>query len=208
MRLGGAILAASALTWSAGHATEIETGGLVFSDERGGFELISATGSGTVDDPVVVVERLTGPGATLTIRSPRRREQKSEYGLSWGAFQLSLVKVVINATAKSWSGFSLELQEQPGKASVYEDGLSFDQMQTLAVRPIRSDVFDRARNDQEPQDRIRFNDGRVEAGGTVRFEVNITDMTPREVFYLVQEPDDLLTEQRSDPGRVRLAAIR
>ena len=40
-------------------AEEFTAGGLRFSDELGGFRLISVTGSGTASDPIVVVEEIT-----------------------------------------------------------------------------------------------------------------------------------------------------
>ena len=39
-------------------AAEFTAGGYVFSDELGGFRLLSASGSGTPEDPIIVVEEL------------------------------------------------------------------------------------------------------------------------------------------------------
>lgn len=50
-------------------AGSLEAGGLSFSDELGGFRLISATGSGRGSDPIILVEEIFGMGpAVLTIR--------------------------------------------------------------------------------------------------------------------------------------------
>ena len=50
-------------------AESLEAGGLSFSDELGGFRLISATGSGHGSDPIVLVEEIFGmEPAVLTIR--------------------------------------------------------------------------------------------------------------------------------------------
>ena len=44
--------------------------GVTFSDELGGFVLERVTGQGSIDDPFVVVERMTNPdGATLLFRA-------------------------------------------------------------------------------------------------------------------------------------------
>src|SRR5262249_30519083 len=42
-------------------AASLSASGLTFSDELGGFNIVSASGSGTLADPFVVVEEITGP---------------------------------------------------------------------------------------------------------------------------------------------------
>ena len=48
-------------------AQPITTGGITFSDAGGGFTLIAASGSGSIDDPFIVVEEITGPSAAVLI---------------------------------------------------------------------------------------------------------------------------------------------
>lgn len=62
----GLLLAFSSLP---AHAEIFSTAGLYFSDELGGFRLISVSGSGSTSDPIVVVEEITELGpAVLVIR--------------------------------------------------------------------------------------------------------------------------------------------
>ena len=50
-------------------AATFEAGGLLFSDERGGFRLVSASGQGTPNDPIILVEEFSSlRPAVLTIR--------------------------------------------------------------------------------------------------------------------------------------------
>ncbi len=42
-------------------------GGLTFSDELGGFRLISVSGTGSILDPIVIVEEITGVGPTILV---------------------------------------------------------------------------------------------------------------------------------------------
>ena len=175
-------------------AESLEAGGLTFSDELGGFRLISATGSGSTSDPIVLVEEFSGLGpAVLTIR---RNDVKSSQPPSSGVLLRSLVKVVINKSALRWSGFDLELRSEADKASVYSDGLSFDQVRMVAV-PLHSDAFAKARTQDEPYDRLRFDEGRVKPDQTVRLSFNLVDVNPRPIFYLAQQPIVLMAKALS-----------
>ncbi|MGI9509722.1 MAG: hypothetical protein ACR2QJ_10295 [Geminicoccaceae bacterium] len=180
------------------HAETLEAGGLSFSDELGGFRLISATGSGRETDPIVLVEEFLGMGpAVLTIR---RSSQADAGPPSNSVLQRSLLKVVINRSALRWSGFDLELRSDRGKASVYGDGLSFDQIRMIAT-PLHSDLFAKVRTEDEPYDRLRFDQGRVKPEQAVRLAFNLVDINPRPVFYLAQQPIVLLADaarRRSD----------
>jgi hypothetical protein len=65
--IGAGLLAAIAVFYAAdAPAAEWRTGGLTFSDELGGFRLLSASGVSTVENPIVIVEEIFGDGpATL-----------------------------------------------------------------------------------------------------------------------------------------------
>lgn len=177
-----AAMLAAALFGAPTDAAEFSTGGYSFSDELGGFRLLSASGTGTADDPIVVREELIDVApVTLVIRlqDPQRR---------WiGQSQLTLVKEVVNRSRRVWGGFELELQEVLGKPSDYGDGLSFKQ---FAAEPpdVASDTF--MKNDRlfEPADRIEFHDGSVDPDAAASFRVTITDPTPVKEYYLVQDP--------------------
>src|ERR1044071_6488653 len=101
-------------------AAELRAGGYSFSDELGGFRLLSATGRGTEDDPVILVEELYAVApATIVIRN---HDLVSGRPLQ---AQLVLIKRVHNRSNRVWAGFEMELQELLGQPSVYSDGLSF-----------------------------------------------------------------------------------
>lgn len=188
--------AAPAGTWS--------TAGLTFSDELGGMRLISVSGSGTLLDPVVIVEELTGMApATLVVRSLPTRRRQTDPVPTRAYVDLAVIKIVINRSRKSWAGFDLELQEVLGKPSTYGDGLSFDQIRQFKGPPTSDRFFD-GRLVDEPYDRIRFYDGMVDPGETVRFNLYITDPTPADEFFLVQEPR-ILIAGRPPPGRLAQA---
>jgi hypothetical protein len=161
-----------------------EAGAFFFSDEQGGFEILSVTGTGVEADPVVVTERFTSPEpATLTIRLGP--DAASDF------VRLSIVIVAINQSRRNWVGFDLELQEELRQPSVYVDGLSFDQMHVFTDRVFRSDRFSVFSDLSEPYDRVRFEGGHVDHGDRVQMRFFITDVTPRQTFYLLQEPQFL-----------------
>ena len=177
-------------------AATFEAGGLSFSDELGGFRLLSATGEGTPLDPIVLVEEISSlRPAVLTIRQSGADGSRST---SERVLLRSLVKVVINKSAWRWSGFDLELRNDRGLASVYSDGLSFDQLRAIPA-PLTSDLFAAIRTQDEPHDRVRYDEGRVDPDQTVQLAFNMIDLNPRALFYLAQAPVILLTDERR-PG--------
>jgi hypothetical protein len=181
-------LSLAVTAWAAGPAAsaalELTAGGYLFSDELGGFRLLSASGAGTPDDPIVVVEEFDEAApATLVIR--RRPSAGDPRQPSYQP--LTLEKIVVNRSRRIWAGFEVELQEVLKRPSDYGDGLSFNQY-GAAPADVRSDAF--AENERlfEPSDRIRFQSGHVDPETTARFRLTITDPTPIREFYLVQDP--------------------
>jgi hypothetical protein len=188
-------------------AEEFTAGGLRFSDELGGFRLISVTGSGSASDPIVVVEEITQVGpAVLTVSGQQMIAVENAPARKAAFVNLAVIKVVINGTHRVWTGFDLELQEELNKPSPYEDGLSFDQLGSFSDEPFTSDSFTLTRRMPEPYDRVRFYDGSVDPGSAVRFNLFITDPTPASEFYLLQEPH-LIVAGRPEAA-VRLADAR
>ena len=187
---------------SAPAARELTLAGLIFSDELGGVELLDGWGSGTLDDPIVLVERITGTGpATLIVsgmtwRFGNRIRSHHEVGFA-------LTKIVRNDTREPWSIFNLELREIEEYASPFADGLSFGQA-SLAGQPFRSDRFASVTDIQEPYDGVSFSDGMIAPGEEVTVSVVITDTTPRYDFYLLQRRDSPIS-QRPPLGGARLA---
>ena len=177
------------------HAEPLEAGGLTFSDELGGFRLISATGSGSPSDPIVLVEEISGMGpAVLTIRQGDVDGVKTP---SQSVLLRSLVKIVVNKSAWRWSGFDLELRGTAGQASVFSDGLSFDQIR-MVKEPLKSDLFAAIRTEDEPFDRLRFDQGRVKPEQKVRLAFNLADINPRPIFFLAQQPIVLMARAFPD----------
>jgi hypothetical protein len=186
--LASAIAAALAFAVAAvappAEAAEFSAGGYSFSDELGGFRLLSASGTGTAEDPIVVTEELIDVAPiTLVIRNPSLSRNRGTFERS----ELTLVKRVVNRSKRVWAGFELELQEILGKPSDYGDGLSFKQFDAEAA-DVASDAFAKNRREFEPADRVEFTDGHVDPGATAMFRVTITDPTPVAEYYLLQDP--------------------
>ncbi|MCP5371230.1 MAG: hypothetical protein H6907_05800 [Hyphomicrobiales bacterium] len=181
-------------------------GGWNFSDERGGFRILSVTGAGTVRDPIVIVEEITALGpAVLVIRDRRDRRSSADGRPAPDHLAASMIKIVFNRTGETWTGFELELREVEDQASPYQDGLSFDQMRAFNL-PVSSNVFAGARHVDEPADLVRFWGGQVRHGGSVRFNFPITDPTVKAEFYLLQQPRVLIADR--GPGRPVTVAAR
>ena len=165
-----------------------EAGGLTFSDELGKFKLIFVTGTGSILDPVVIIEEIDGAGPAVLVIRPQRSSAADGYGIGASAFLLvAVITVVVNRGPWPWAGFDLELREIVDTPSTYADGLSFDQMQAFSNTP-SSDSFTIKDQINEPQDRIRFHGGGVSAGASARFNFFITDPTAMPQFYLIQRP--------------------
>ncbi len=196
-QLAALIAAAGFASVAAG--AEFFAGEYSFSDELGSFRLLSASGLGTSDDPVVVVEEFPSVGpVTLVIRRHNRSGAEARPTQA-----LTLVKRVLNRSNRVWDGFEMELQEILGKPSPYSDGLSFKQF-GASPTDVESDAFSMNERRFEPYDRITFQGGSVDPGETVTFRVTITDPTPVREFYLVQDPNLVSAEL---PGTGRSFAV-
>ena len=195
-----ALLAGGGLVPARAGAEAWTTGGLTFSDELGGTRLVGASGTGTRDDPIVLLEEISGAGpAVLVVRNGRNGHLDVSPAL--GFLSLSVVKIVANMGPWAWAGFDLELRRTPDRPSVYTDGLSFDQPQSFA-RVAKADRFAQTLQDDEPFDRIRFDGGTVDPQEYLRLDFDIVDVNGAAVFYLVQQPTVLLA------GHDRLDARR
>lgn len=197
-----ALLCFAALLRSTPLAAEPQlAGGYVFSDELGGFRLLSASGTGTPADPIVLVEEIAEPaGAMLVVRPLPESDGYAAPLAGRGFLHLAVTKVVINRGRWPWAGFDLELRETPGEPSRYTDGLSFDQLGHFD-RPLWSDRFATRYGRHEPNDSVRYDGGRVQPDNSVRLAFNITDVSPRPVFYLVQRPLLLIAGLPRTPRR-------
>ena len=168
--------------------------GLTFSDELGGVRLERGWGSGSLEDPIVLVEEITGDGpAVLIVRGMTHRfgnRIRSHHEVGF-----ALTKLVRNGTSQPWTLFNLELREFHDRASPFGDGLSFGQASD-AGRPFRSDRFAQNIETREPFDGVQFFDGVIEPGETVALSVVVTDTTPRYEFYLLQKRDGPIAGNR------------
>jgi hypothetical protein len=162
------------------------TNGITFSDAGGGFTIVAASGSGSIGDPFIVVEEITGPSAAVLIIEGL----SSSFGNRVGTLHvtgLALRKVILNRTPFVWNFVDFELQQVFGASSDYLDGLSFGQGST-AGRPFTSTRFEDVNELDEPLDSITFHGGALHSGESAVFDFVITDTTPIERFYLVQRP--------------------
>lgn len=178
---------AGALATAPSRADPIEHLGLRFSDELGGFELVSVTGRGSMDDPIVVVERITGRGEAILridgldtgFGNPSRSNHFTGF---------AMVKIVINATDQPWRAFHIELQEELGQTSTYGDGLSFGQERD-DTRNVTSIGLPRVRVTDEPHDALDFSGGTIEPGQAVEFHLLVTDNSPQSPFFVLQRQE-------------------
>jgi len=172
-------------------AETFQAGGYSFSDELGGFRVVAISGTGSSTDPVVLEEEIfdTGP-VTLVIRQVKQDDFSGDRRISERSRTLTLIKIVRNRTQRIWSGFDLELQEILNKPSIYSDGLSFNQI-GAASPDVASENFSRNVQLFEPYDRVRFHSGHVNPEMAARIRVHITDPTPEDTFYLLQDPQVL-----------------
>ena len=160
---------------------------ITFTANHKGLELLDAYGSGSHDDPYVVVERITGEGpAILTISSVTASFGSREF--LYQGYGFALVKIVENGTQQPWPNFELELRELIDLPSDRLDGLSFGQA-TGADRRFKSDRFPFMRSHREPYDGLYFSGGIVEPGERVSIHLVVTDYSPVETFFLLQHRD-------------------
>ena len=167
-------------------AAPISVGGITFSDELGGFSILRATGSGTLDNPFVVVEEMDSlQDAILVIRG-----LTSGFGNRIGTQHLTgfaLKKEVINRTGSDWNVFTIELRKRVDLPSSYGDGLAFGQGSSIG-RPFTSDIFAASDIIDEPYDAVVFRNGVVPSGKQASLLFVITDTQPVSPFFLLQTP--------------------
>jgi hypothetical protein len=164
-----------------------EAGAYSFSDELGGFRITGVSGTGSQSDPIVITEELNSASpVTLVIRTIRPIRPFDYSGLYANGF-LHMRIDAKNNSALPWIEFEFELQEHLHKASVFGDGLSFDQRRQDGGN-IASGNFLQFSRDFEPYDRLLFTDGKIDHLEAATFDFMITDFTPRWEFFLVQDP--------------------
>lgn len=186
------VLAVTALAVAGAAAQETplkqwRAGAYSFSDELGGFRIAGIAGKGTKDDPIVIREEFnSATPVTMVIRTVRPIRPFDYSGHYANGF-LHIRIEVLNNSELPWIEFEFELQEQLGKASIFGDGLSFDQRRAESSN-IWSESFREYSRAFEPYDRLLFREGKIDHLDGASFNFFITDFTPRWEFYLVQDP--------------------
>ena len=164
-----------------------QAGAYSFSDELGGFRIVGVSGAGTKDDPITIREEMNSASpVTMVIRTIRPIRPFDFSGMYANGF-LHLRLEILNNSRLPWLEFEFELQERLGKASVFGDGLSFDQRRT-DTETIASRTFLAFNRAFEPYDRLLFREGKVDHLETADFIFMVSDFTPRWEFFLVQDP--------------------
>jgi hypothetical protein len=185
-------------------AMEITQSGLTFSDDGGGFTLKGVTGSGSLDDPYVVVEEVTGPReAVLTISGLKGVGNRIG---SHHIAGIAMTKIVVNRSEDTWQNYQLELREVPTRHSPYEDGLSFAQ-NTVIAGAFTASSFPSMQRLDEPQDTLGFSGKSVSPGESAEFSFLITDMSPIGKFYLYQQPLQPVSDAMPEPRAVQQGAV-
>jgi hypothetical protein len=191
-----AAMAVAAAPYAVGEPITIK--GLTFSDEMGGLRLLAAWGSGSLEDPLTVVEEIVDTsGAILLVRGVGPQTGNAIPTNHPAGFALR--KIVTNRTQQTWTFFDIELQKIVGTPSDIFDGLSFGQ-DAQAGRPFTSNKFGQSVSQDEPRDSISFFDGVVEPGETVslNFIVTATGFVPE--LIILQRPNRPVAALSAVPG--------
>lgn len=199
------ILCAAPAPQGAAAANRISLPGITFSEASSNFRLLGASGTGSLEDPFVLVEEVFGEGEVVVAIHVEAADFGSRVQ-TMHAVGFALQKVVINRTALIWDYYALELEFEAGRGSDYYDGLSFAQMAAVN-RPFRSDRFAQVDDMTEPRDVIRFSQGQVSPGDRARFAVAITHTGLQPNFFLVQHvrPPYAQLDIPTPPERLRNA---
>ena len=123
-----ALLSGSPSLAQEGAAKVWVAGNYSFSDEKGGFAIRAVSGLGTRANPILIEQELySASPVTLVIRSVSFLNEKRDEAGNLATGSLFLKIDILNAGGHGWVEFQFELQETEGKASIFSDGLSFDQ---------------------------------------------------------------------------------
>lgn len=182
-------------------AAEISVDGITFAEGSDNMRLIAVTGTGSVDDPFVVLEEIHQSGEAVLLV----RVDNPDFGSrlrTLHAVGFALRKIVINNTGEAWDYFALELEFERGKGSDYYDGLSFAQSSEV-YRPFLSNRFSRVDDMTEPRDVVRFTEGAVDPGDQAAFQVSITHTGIQPSFSLVQH---VRRPFAAGPAEIRVAS--
>lgn len=185
-------------------ATPITISGLTFTEVTADVTITGGFGTGTLLDPIVLMETVSGLDVTLSIEGLPAFGNVTPTPHTTGFW---LQKQVLNDTGSTWNFFDHELQEVFGVASGDGDGLSFAQG-AAPPRPWTSDKFAAVDEVLDSRDFVNFSGGSVLHGETVTFNYIITDNSPIDLFYLRQRPNfQSGVEPVPEPATVALLGI-
>ena len=160
--------------------------GVTFSDERGDFTILEVTGAGSLTDPFLVVEDITGSEPILVIRF-----SNEGFGNRIGTrdpMGMAIVKLAINHSGTTWYGYRIEPRTMLTLSSPDSDGLSLGQ--GWSARPsMASNDFRHVRVIDQPYDALDFDDGRVEEGQTAVFKLVLTASIWQSEIFVLQTPE-------------------
>lgn len=165
-------------------AEPVDLHGVAFKEASDNVRLLGVSGAGTLDDPFIMTEEITGDGDAVV----EIDVHSVLFGSKIATFHrvgFALTKIVINRTDATWHFFNIELEAKIGSSSDYYDGLSFAQ-EAKVNRPFTSNRFRDVEDIIEPRDILRFRQGEVAPGERVSFRFSITHTGPTPHFFLVQ----------------------
>ena len=162
-----------------GGALEFTAGGDFFMDSP-------ATGTGTVEDPVVVAGSMNGENATLDIFNLNRY---GNFALTTHEDAIWIQLEIFNDTAMNWDNFDFELQTELGQASTNPDGLSFAQGHQTESRPWTSENYGVFEEFDQDRDFINFTGGIVMPGQTAVMRYIISHNGRANPVHLLMRPN-------------------
>lgn len=167
-------------------AAPVVVNGLTFSEVGLDLTITGGAGSGSLADPIVLSETITGLDVTISIAGMLAFNQNLiDSGHTVG---FALTKVITNASGVDWTFFDNELQEILGVPSPEGDGLSFGQG-CAGCRPFTGDLLPVVSEQIVLRDFVNFSGGVVPDGGVLTLSFVVSDNSPLELVFLRQRPN-------------------
>ena len=152
--------------------------------------------AGTSADPWLIGLTVTADDPAFVLTFDRTDNSNSPVGPgnnAGGSFTAGqwLAITVLNSSGVSWTSLDWELQSVLGTPSGNGDGLSF--CQGGPCNTPSSPSYSTINQIVDPRDFINYSGGSVGAGGSVTFKFAITDNGANDPFYLVGDPNRLVS---------------
>jgi hypothetical protein len=183
-------------------AAPVVVNGLTFSEVNpANVTITGGAGTGTLADPIVLSETISGLDATISIAGMADFDQNLIGSVHVVGF--ALTKVITNATGADWTFFDNELQEELGVPSPDGDGLSFGQG-CAACRPFTGDLLPVPFEEQILRDFVNFSGGTVPNGGVLTLSFVVTDQGSPDEVFLRERPNFRPPEGVPEPASLLL----